>query len=72
MEVKLTNKQLKESFGWSEDLEKFTLKTNSLLRTDYPGSFMLRKHKGNIFGITDYQLMLKGEINIFVLLHLKI
>jgi hypothetical protein len=61
MEVKLTNKQLKESFGWSEDLEKFTLKTNSLLRTDYPGSFMLRKHKGKYFWYYRLSTNVKGR-----------
>lgn len=41
--------KLKKKYGWSEELEDFFINSNTLLKTQYRGSFRLKKHNDSYF-----------------------
>ncbi len=47
----MNQNEIKKKYGWSYELENFFIQSNPLLKTDYRGSFKIKNHKGNIFGI---------------------
>ena len=51
--------EIKEKYGWSNELENFFIQSNPLLKTDYRGSFKIKHHKGQYFWY--FQLSRRGK-----------
>ena len=49
MDIKTANSKLKESFGWSKQLEEQIISFTPALRNEFNGHFRLKKHKGSWF-----------------------
>ncbi len=41
--------KLKKKYGWSEELENFFVHSNQILKTEYKGSFRIKKHNDSYF-----------------------
>ena len=61
MDTKLANTKLKESFGWSRELEETIISLNPQLRSEYKGHFRLKKHKGKYFWYYNLSVRVKSR-----------
>ena len=57
----MDTKRIKETYGWSETLEKFSISTNPQLKKEFKGSFRVKKHKGKYFWYYRLSTNVKGR-----------
>ena len=57
----MNTKEIKELYGWTEALEKFSISTNPQLKKEFKGSFRIKKHKGKLFWYYRLSTNVKGR-----------
>ena len=61
MDIKTANSKLKETYGWSKQLEEQIISLNPALRNEFNGHFRLKKHKGTWFWYYNLSTRVKGR-----------
>ena len=45
----MNQKELKTQYGWDEKMEEFFIDSNQVLKSEWKGSFRIKKHSNRLF-----------------------
>ena len=57
----MNQKELKTQYGWDEKMEQFFIDSNQVLKSEWKGSFRIKKHSNRLFWYYQLSSRVKGR-----------